>query len=165
MIGARSLRARLLISLLFALWFGAGPLLLFVDSLKEEGLTGLKPWEWGLSISTMQELVTESIVRTADGELRSCSDATTERRTETYAKPNLRRIFRGLSNSSARLFSRDCGGARRDEHLDAGFSRVFHGSAREGRLLLGLAQNAVRAQDHSGLRLSVRLALDFQMAR
>ncbi len=69
MIGARSLRARLLISLLFALWFGAGPLLLFVDSLKEEGLTGLKPWEWGLSISTMQELVTESIVRTADGGL------------------------------------------------------------------------------------------------
>ena len=46
MIGARSLSARLMISLLSALWLGAGPIVFAVNVLNLEGLHGLKLWEW-----------------------------------------------------------------------------------------------------------------------
>ncbi len=77
MIGARSLSARLMISLLSALWLGAGPIVFAVNVLNLEGLHGLKLWEWpGLASNGIADLVIESIVRTSDGRLRNCSDAT-----------------------------------------------------------------------------------------
>ncbi len=70
MIGARSLSARLMISLLSALWLGAGPIVFAVNVLNLEGLHGLKLWEWpGLASNGIAELVIESIVRTSDGRL------------------------------------------------------------------------------------------------
>ncbi|MGO9429272.1 sensor histidine kinase [Rhodoblastus sp.] len=88
MIGARSLRARLLISLLFALWLGAGPLLLIMGTLNEQGPKDFRPWEWtGLSFATMRDLIAESVVRSADGDLEIVP--TQELRAELKRAPNL----------------------------------------------------------------------------